>query len=504
MRADETEKPQTRLVVSVGLLCFAILSLPLLAIQHPPILDLPNHLARLHILANPGDADLARYYRINWAFLPNLGFDLAGYAMAQFLPVYVVGRVSIGIALAIGLSAPVALHWALYGRFSPLPLAAGVFLFSRVLQMGFVGYFLGAGLAVWAFAIWLMLRRSGALKRFLFVQAAALVILVCHLYAVAVLAVLIVVSTAAGAWEKAEAGALARLARVAKACSIAALPFVLPFALVLLSSTGGGGIGIEYQPVREKLILLLASVVLHLSAATLVLALATLALFLALICLNRARADNAVVWPIIALLGVSLLLPDKLLSSENADWRVVLPMLLVIAGAAPEPGRRGATGALVVAFAFAANSAASYGAWRAWQAGDRIVDELRVVLGPFPQGAHLLPYLPGIEQKLAFEAPSLYHVAAHGVIGKSAMVPTIFALPGHQPIEFTAPYQNSAEWYHWLHGARAERPADFPQGPDNFILGIRTGHLPPESRPPLPVDAVVEASSEHFTLYRMK
>jgi len=52
-----------------------VLLAPLTMTDVPPLMDYPNHLARLYALAFIGsDPILARFYQPHWAIIPNLGW----------------------------------------------------------------------------------------------------------------------------------------------------------------------------------------------------------------------------------------------------------------------------------------------------------------------------------------------------------------------------------------------------------------------------------------------
>src|SRR5690349_2014662 len=57
-------------------LCLLLLA-PLALVDVPPLLDYPNHLARLFVLAfAAGDPVIGRFYTTHWSVLPDLGIDL--------------------------------------------------------------------------------------------------------------------------------------------------------------------------------------------------------------------------------------------------------------------------------------------------------------------------------------------------------------------------------------------------------------------------------------------
>src|SRR5437762_2922065 len=76
-----------------GALCL-LLSAPLLLADVPPILDYPNHLARLFILAKAGqDPVLDGIWQPHWAVIPDLGIDLLVPPLMHILPPLEAGKI---------------------------------------------------------------------------------------------------------------------------------------------------------------------------------------------------------------------------------------------------------------------------------------------------------------------------------------------------------------------------------------------------------------------------
>src|SRR5215469_2642596 len=75
------------------LVLFFVLALvaiiPILTHQLPPLEDYVNHLARMHVIATRGhDANLSRFYEIDWQIVPNLMMDLIVPVLARVMSVY--------------------------------------------------------------------------------------------------------------------------------------------------------------------------------------------------------------------------------------------------------------------------------------------------------------------------------------------------------------------------------------------------------------------------------
>lgn len=64
------------IAVLAGLLLLVV-SIPIWTNPVPPLSDYVNHLARMHVIAALGhDANLSRFYEVDWAPIPNLMMDL--------------------------------------------------------------------------------------------------------------------------------------------------------------------------------------------------------------------------------------------------------------------------------------------------------------------------------------------------------------------------------------------------------------------------------------------
>jgi len=222
-----------------------LLLVPLFLTEIPPLLDYPNHLARMEILAH-GAADpvLARMYRVDWRIVPNIGIDLAMPALMHLLPLYEAGKVFVALALILPLAGVIALHRALFGVRSSWPLAAGLVVYNRLFFAGFLNFLIGVGLALLAAALWEALRERW-LARALTGVVAGIMIFFCHLIAVAFYGLLLL------------ALELARLRRERRfdldRLAVLAIPFIVPAILYLNAPIGaapqGGphGFGGQFQ-----------------------------------------------------------------------------------------------------------------------------------------------------------------------------------------------------------------------------------------------------------------
>ena len=82
------------------------------------------------------------------------------------------------------LSGTFALNRALFGRWSVVPLAAGMIVYNEVLLVGVMNYVFGIGLALWALAAWIALRERPWPWRLTVSTLFVVALFFCHLFAV--------------------------------------------------------------------------------------------------------------------------------------------------------------------------------------------------------------------------------------------------------------------------------------------------------------------------------
>ena len=123
--------------------------------------DYVNHLARMQVIATiKSDPDLARFYEIDWQVIPNLMMDLVVPPLVRLMNVYRAGQIYTILSFVLILSGTVALHRALFRRWSALPLIAFPLLYNNVFLVGTMNYVFGIGLALWALASWVCAARA--------------------------------------------------------------------------------------------------------------------------------------------------------------------------------------------------------------------------------------------------------------------------------------------------------------------------------------------------------
>ena len=427
----------------------AITLYPVFSVAVPPLVDYPNHLARMHILANwATDPALQRNYVIDWSLHPNMAMDLIVPVLARVMPVYLAGKLFVAATMLSLLGGTLALRKVLVGRVGLWPILTFLLLYNHALFWGFLNYLFTAGLALFAFAGWIALRDSPVPRRIAVHAVVAVILYVGHLFGLFAYALLVF---GYEIWRTRQAVG-ATPGRLFGAWAVAGAQFVIPGILFLMWIAAHGataGALTRFGSLTDRAGMFMAPVNIGLPSVD-VPALVLLA-SVWLLCRSSAGvtlAPSARV-PILVTALAALVLPAYLSGVWGVHLRLptVVACLLVAAvdfrrtAWRPMPFVIVATLVLVV---IRTGSIADD-----WRAFDRTVAELRQAVAAIEPGAQLLPVED--DGALPPNMSPLYpkqhwHLPALAVIERSVFLPTLFT--GHTTI---AP-------------APALRPIDTPVG----------------------------------------
>jgi hypothetical protein len=149
--------------------------------------------------------------------------------------IYVAGQIYMVTMFALIMSGALALNRALIGRWSTTPLFGYPLLYNFVFLVGLMNYLFGIGIALWAMAGWVALRERAWPWRYLLSAACALVLFFCHLSALGIYGVGILSYEMLRLWERRREPWPARV--IEFVCG--GLPFLAVTPLLALSPTMG-------------------------------------------------------------------------------------------------------------------------------------------------------------------------------------------------------------------------------------------------------------------------
>lgn len=390
MRATGTAHAGLGYVLVAALVVVGLL-LPLFVVEIPPVLDYPNHLARLWLLSmSPPDPILSSMYAPDWHLLPNLAIDAIMPPLLRALPLDVAGRLMLAVTLLLPVTGAVALHRAVHRRWSLWPLSSCLIAYNIVFLLGFMNFLLGLGVALLTAAAWTGLRPQRPLLAMAALSAGAVAVFFCHVVSLLVLGVIVVCTQAEfllTRWRRRE-GVLRAAMHDGAECAAA---FAIPAYLYLASSFGTAGGTVQYQPLKVKLLELVSPVLsydLPLDALTAVVILGVVALSL-----WRGRST---VLPLRVAIAIAVLMLVFIVAPYGAkggawlDLRFpIMAAFLLFAGLAPRalPRAFGIGAGLAISILFAVRTARVAEVWHAHNA---YVDVLRGVVAKVPPGSRVI------------------------------------------------------------------------------------------------------------------
>jgi hypothetical protein len=422
---------------AIYVLLTAVALLPVFLVDVVPLANMPNHMARVRILAEIGqDPALAMHYRLNWALQPNLALDLLLTPLAGIAQPLELGRWFTALTMLVLIGGTLALHRALHGRIGLWPLALFLFLYNHVLIWGFLNFLLGLGLALWLFAAWVATQGRAGWTRTLLFAAAGVALFFVHLMALGIYGLLV------GAWE------LGRLRRnrvefgsLLRRWAVDGLQFLPAAALFLLALPPrvGDPEWVWGRPI-DRLRGIWSPVLTNLGPLDLLIAVFVVVAGLLLAIRRWARPADGMALPLLLLTSAALAVPYWSYGRFGGVWGLdvrlwVALSFLAVAGlrfCGPEKAGRLLAAVLIGLFAVRVYQIADD-----WRVYDRQIAEYRAAAAIITPGARILQVQeetsPVADEPGAFR-DVYYHFTNYSVIDRSVFLPTLFTDPTKQPI----------------------------------------------------------------------
>ena len=428
---------------------FTVAAIPILAVETLPLFDYPNHLARMHILADYDRSTFLRqFYALDWRPIPNLAMDLIVPPLTRIMPLAAAGKIFVLATFLLIAGGAALLHRVLFGRWSTWSLLAFLLLYNRILLWGFVNFLFGVGLALAATALWIGLRERPAWLRLPLAALLATAIYFAHLFAFGAYVLVILGYEAARLRQH---GRLASIAGIGALC--AAIITFVPALAIFVATRGSAGVSdIGWSRFVRKLDLLYNIVDNYYPWFDIASFALLVAVFIAAAVGRAITVSRVMVLPLVLLCLAQLAMPNRLFGGTGVDHRMPLVLALVLIGASDvvlRDLRRRTTIAALLAVLFLARIGVIATTWIGY---DRIYAPIVAALAALPPGARLAVASPPASVHVSRNDPPMTHLASLAVVTADAFVPTLFAFPGQQPLALREPYAALA---------RSASPEDF-------------------------------------------
>ncbi|MGH9453818.1 MAG: hypothetical protein ACRD2O_07600, partial [Terriglobia bacterium] len=162
----DLSKSDTRLYWLLLALVIAILCLPLLTVKYIPLVDYPNHLARVYILRHYHDIPLFQQnYEVRLLPIPNLAIDLIVLFLLHWFSILTAGRMFLVLAVLLFVAGCHLLAKSVHGRPSWLVIPCAFFAYSTLFFWGFVNDIFSLSMFLVTLAFWYRWREHWTLLR---------------------------------------------------------------------------------------------------------------------------------------------------------------------------------------------------------------------------------------------------------------------------------------------------------------------------------------------------
>jgi hypothetical protein len=424
------------LLALFGALTLASL-LPLFLVEVVPLANMPNHMARIRILAEIGsDPALALNYRLNWGLQPNLAVDLLLTPLAAFIDPLELGRWFTVICMLTLVGGTLAAYRAINGRLDLWPAALFLVLYNHVLIWGFLNFLFGLGLALLGFAAWVATAERAGWGRTALFALGGLVLFFVHLMALGIYAIMV------GAWE------IGRLRDrwpdwkgLLRDWTLGAAQFLPAFALFLaaLPPPVENPVWV-WGNVAQRLRGVFAPLVTNINAVDLLSIVFVVGVLLVALAKRWLRPGRGMGLPLLVLGLVGLLAPFWTYGRFGGVWGMDVRLwvgfaFLAVAGLRfTGPPRAGAVLAVMAIALYGARLADVAADWRVY---DSQIAEYRAAASIFRPGERILQ---AQDMEVAVKGDPgafrdiYYHFTNFSVLDRSVFLPTLFTDPAKQPV----------------------------------------------------------------------
>jgi len=410
--------------------CALLLALPLWLARMPAMPDYPAHLASFYLLSGGAKSPLlAQFYRVHWTAVPNLAGEAVIPALGSLIGLRAATAVFLSFAVLVWSLSGGAIQWALFRRITPAPLLGSAFVYNANFMWGFFNYCFGTALSLLVFAAWIIAERRLRPWHLACFSLATLVVYFCHLFAAAMLLLLV------GCYQL---FAISRQAPFAENFRRLCLPLViaLPAAVAFVFfKPEGAGASIKFNIIDTLLDRLSSPVQFAFDRPAWVLLAGLTALFVYGIWTRRILLHPRMKPVVLVLLVLCFVTPEWAMGGWGIDLRVPALFGTIAFASAEFRFERRAQLALAVAAVLVAGwqSAALAGNWRYYS---RRFVEFRAAGSVLKPGSKIVTVLDGDSIGLASDQP-YWHMAEYAIIDRGVFTPLLFTTRGQHVIELT-------------------------------------------------------------------
>jgi hypothetical protein len=414
--------------------------MPLWCVNSPAMPDYPAHLATYYLIATGAKAPaVAQFYRIEWAFIPNLAGEILVPLLSKLIALETAAKLFIATGIAMWVVGPALIHRALYGRIGTAPILAALFAYNANLMWGFLNYYFAIGLGFLVLAAWIAGGDNRSPLRLAGFALATTVIYFCHLFACATLAVMIG-SYEIGAWIHHPRPPLREVWRRFGAVATIFLPSALAM-LFLKPHDAGAESGVSFNFLDTWLDRATAALEHHHDDPSFIVPIALVVLLVVALWHGWASVHRRMIVPIGVVGLIALLAPEWAMGGWGVHLRLPAVFAVLVFASVNIRVEKIAVAVGAAALALIAYNAAAL--TLNWRGYDRQFGEFRETARTLRPGLKLMTVLDGDAIGLRSDQP-YWHMAEFAIIDPGAMTPLMFTTRDQHVVRLNETYRSFA------------------------------------------------------------
>ena len=407
-----------------------LLCLPVWSTEYIPLVDYPNHLARVNILYHYNDVApyQAMYYRLLEP-LPNLAIDLIAPPLLKFFEIKIAGKIFITLTILLFNIGCHLLGKAIHGRPTWLALPCTFFNYNSMFFYGFLNYMFGLGMFLLTLAVWLKYRKGWNLTWTVVVSLLVFISYLAHLSSYSFLFATMLTVTFFD---------FLSVKTVTKKMLLSLLPLLPPLlAFAAYARSSGETKQIYFNGPYRKAVALLSLIISYDYLLDCVLLSIVFISLLVLVCYIK---NWQIKWPIFTaasgFAALFLICPEGLFQSGSADARFVPPaIILAILALSFEINKR--VGQYVLGILLLVSLVRLGSIWYEWRKLDEKIAAQVAMFSNFEEGAKVYPItlIADTVRNTKLQRP-FTHVIHYSTLYRHTFSPTLLAVRGAQPVVF--------------------------------------------------------------------
>ncbi len=428
------------LSVAVYAVVIVIVLAPLAFTLVVPLVDYPNHLAKIFLAINlPDNQFLNQFYEWRLRLVPNLAQDVIVPPLARIIGTYEALRLFLAWSLIQIVLGVCLLRYALLRQIGFWPLASVLFLYNQALWWGLLNYLFASGLVLIFFAVWILMERRSNLARVAVFMLIMGLMFFLHLIATAVLAFSICTYQLGRMWHATRSASTSTERRkfYLKEFLVAAVPLFPVLFLWTLSPTGSKEALFIHKGIANIATGILSPFMMTGSKPDLFFAIAVF--FFGFLAFSRGYITLAkpLIFTCVSLAIVAVLMPMTVLGVFGAHYRVPFLLGCILLAGIQVQDRNVVFSKIAVLVIGGLLLLRGILLTVEWDRFDDRVNEYRAAIASIEPGSKVMPVMDSqsAEDWIGAQKPPIFwHLSALVVLEASAFDPLVFSDPQRQSI----------------------------------------------------------------------